>query len=98
MIRGALATMGQAALAMRDAVDHPRDGPGRQPHVRNFFAEEQPGGLVLHEPQWALEGDRLESPVEQPTRYYLVVNLRTSKELGLSMPQSLLLRADEVIQ
>ena len=37
-------------------------------------------------------------PVEQPTRYYLVVNLKTSRELGLSMPQSLLLRADELIQ
>jgi putative ABC transport system substrate-binding protein len=39
-----------------------------------------------------------ELAVEQPTRYYLVVNLKTSKELGLSIPQSLLLRADEVIQ
>ena len=37
-------------------------------------------------------------PVEQPNRYFLVINLRTAKNLGLSMPQSLLLRADEVIQ
>ena len=52
----------------------------------------------------SLEGGRFEGakpvglPVEPPTKFKLVINVTTAKSLGVTIPQSLLLRADEVIQ
>jgi len=85
---------------------------GRLPAVYSFKNYVDAGGLMSYGPNAAdlsrraatyvdkiLKGAQPgDLPVEQPTKFELVINLKTAKALGLTIPQSLLLRADEIIQ
>jgi putative tryptophan/tyrosine transport system substrate-binding protein len=72
----------------------------------------QAGGLISYGPNWpsmwrraadlvakVLNGVKpADIPIEQPTQFDLVINARTAKALGLTVPPTLLARADELIE
>jgi ABC-type uncharacterized transport system substrate-binding protein len=84
----------------------------RLPAIYQWKEHAQAGGLMSYGPSlgamWQqtahvvgriLKGaNPADLPIEQPTKFELVINLKTAKALGLTIPQSLLVRADEIIQ
>jgi len=85
---------------------------GRLPSMYATPDDVREGGLMSYGPvyaeffrQAARYVDRIfkgmkpaDLPVEQPTKYELIINMATARTLGLTIPQSLLLRADEVVE
>jgi putative ABC transport system substrate-binding protein len=84
----------------------------RLPSISTFREFAEDGILITYGPKYAyalqraaVYADKIfkgatpaELPVEQPTTFELVINLKTAKAIGLTIPQPLLVRADEVIQ
>ena len=84
----------------------------RLPSVSTFSEYAEAGGLMAYAPSFfelgiraAAQVDKIlkgakpsELPVERPTKFELVINLKTAKVLGLTIPPAVLARADEVIQ
>jgi len=84
----------------------------RLPSISPFSTYPESGGLMAYGPdfvamyrQTSSYVDRIfkganvgDLPVERPSKFVLIVNVKTSKALGLTIPQSLLLRADQVIE
>ena len=87
-------------------------GANRLPLAGGWGAWAQAGGLISYGPNVGemvrqsavyvdkvLKGSRpADLPVQQPTRFELLINLKTAKALGLAIPESFLLRADKVIE
>jgi len=108
----ALLVMGDPALGEYRAQVFAFAADARLPASYDLPNMAREGGLFAYGPVFAehyvmaagyvdriLKGAKpADLPVEQPTRFELVINAKTAKTLGLTIPQSLLLRADEVIQ
>jgi putative ABC transport system substrate-binding protein len=106
LVLGTAIFLAERQRAVELAIKH------RLPTMSNLEDVVEGGGLMSYGPNWddlyrrgAIYVDKIlkgakpaDLPVEQATKFELVINLKTAKALGLTIPPSLLLRADQVIE
>jgi putative ABC transport system substrate-binding protein len=110
-VEGALVLRGGLFVRLRESIAR-RAVNAAVPTMFGFAEDAEAGGLMSYGTdavelyrRAASYVDRIlkgakpaDLPVEQPTKFELVINLKTAKVLGLTIPPSLLLRADKVIE
>ena len=98
--------MSQRGRITQFAIEH------KLPSVYTFREYIEVGGLIAYTPDYhdlfrraasyvdkILKGAKPgELPIEQPTKFHLLINLKTARTLGVTLPPWLLVRADEVIE
>jgi putative ABC transport system substrate-binding protein len=110
---GALNVMGSAILFGNRQIIMQRVAALRLPAIYQWADEAEEGGFVAYGPRLVqvfrelvtpqlvklLRGTKpVDLPVEQPTKFELVINLKTANALGITVPEALLVRADKVIE
>ena len=68
------------------------------PTIWQWPSEAEEGGLIAYGSRLERGAMPAEIPVEQPTKFELVIDLKTAKAMGVTVPEALLVRADKVIE
>jgi putative ABC transport system substrate-binding protein len=93
----------RASSILQPRIDCPSLAAGRRGHRQADISYGPNAGEMVRQSAMYVDkvlkgGNPAELPVQQPTRFELLINLKTAKALGLAIPESFLLQADKVIE